>query len=200
MHAACLDTRATHVHGAAAFHAAWGTLLGQHISLCAALYTGLLLLPRGVLQEFGATGNKGLVALLSNPVLANGVAGLATSATAQAAIEVSSRLCYVIIMSCSCKLPSSLLMLKGKAVMCAVLIRCCLVCAAMPGPQWLTLTPCAAAFTALEDAQCHCGAFWWVDACPCWGFELKLLPRCLCPVGTSVPVLPRSWQDSCSQQ
>eukprot|EP00891_Asterochloris_glomerata_P009604 jgi/Astpho2/9604/Aster-03876 len=41
------------------------------------------------LEEFGATGNKGLIALLSNPVLANGVAGLATSATAQAAIERS---------------------------------------------------------------------------------------------------------------
>ncbi|KAA6426930.1 MAG: hypothetical protein FRX49_03254 [Trebouxia sp. A1-2] len=39
------------------------------------------------LEEFGATGNKGLVGLLSNPVLANGVAGLATSATAFAAVE-----------------------------------------------------------------------------------------------------------------
>jgi len=32
-------------------------------------------------------GNKGLTGLISNPVLANGVAGLATSATAQATIE-----------------------------------------------------------------------------------------------------------------
>lgn len=40
------------------------------------------------LEELGATGNKGLTLLLSNPVLANGVAGLATSATAQATIEV----------------------------------------------------------------------------------------------------------------
>ena len=36
---------------------------------------------------FCATGNKGLAGLISNPVLANGVAGLATSATAQATIE-----------------------------------------------------------------------------------------------------------------
>ena len=41
------------------------------------------------LEELGATGNKGLVGLTSNPVLANGIAGLATSATAQATIEVS---------------------------------------------------------------------------------------------------------------
>ena len=34
-----------------------------------------------------AIGNKGLAGLISNPVLANGVAGLATSATAQATIE-----------------------------------------------------------------------------------------------------------------
>ena len=40
------------------------------------------------LEELGATGNKGLTAILSNPVLANGVAGLATTATAFAAIEV----------------------------------------------------------------------------------------------------------------
>jgi len=39
------------------------------------------------LEELGATGNKGLTGLISNPVLANGVAGLATSATAQATIE-----------------------------------------------------------------------------------------------------------------
>ena len=35
------------------------------------------------LEELGATGNKGLAGILSNPVLANAVAGLATSATAQ---------------------------------------------------------------------------------------------------------------------
>ena len=34
------------------------------------------------LEELGATGNKGLTSLLSNPVIADGVAGLATSATA----------------------------------------------------------------------------------------------------------------------
>ncbi|KAK9839731.1 hypothetical protein WJX84_008142 [Apatococcus fuscideae] len=39
------------------------------------------------LEELGATGNKGLTGLLSNPVLANGVSGLATSATAQATVE-----------------------------------------------------------------------------------------------------------------
>ncbi|CAK0780436.1 hypothetical protein CVIRNUC_005053 [Coccomyxa viridis] len=39
------------------------------------------------LEELGATGNKGLVGITSNPVLANGIAGLATSATAQATVE-----------------------------------------------------------------------------------------------------------------
>ncbi|KAK9915059.1 hypothetical protein WJX75_004249 [Coccomyxa subellipsoidea] len=39
------------------------------------------------LEELGATGNKGLTGLLTNPVLANGVAGLATSATAQATVQ-----------------------------------------------------------------------------------------------------------------
>ena len=39
------------------------------------------------LEELGATGNKGLIGIITNPVLANAVAGLATSATAQAAIE-----------------------------------------------------------------------------------------------------------------
>ena len=39
------------------------------------------------LEELGATGNKGLIGILTNPVLANAVAGLATSATAQATIE-----------------------------------------------------------------------------------------------------------------
>ena len=41
------------------------------------------------LEELGATGNKGLTGLMTNPVLANGLAGLATSATAQATVEVS---------------------------------------------------------------------------------------------------------------
>jgi hypothetical protein len=39
------------------------------------------------LEELGATGNKGLALLLVNPVHANAVAGLATSATAQATVE-----------------------------------------------------------------------------------------------------------------
>jgi hypothetical protein len=39
------------------------------------------------LEELGATGNKGLAGQFANPVLANGVMGLATSATAQATIE-----------------------------------------------------------------------------------------------------------------
>lgn len=39
------------------------------------------------LEELGATGNKGLAGVLINPVHANAVAGLATSATAQATLE-----------------------------------------------------------------------------------------------------------------
>lgn len=39
------------------------------------------------LEELGATGNKGLAGILINPVHANAVAGLATSATAQATVE-----------------------------------------------------------------------------------------------------------------
>jgi hypothetical protein len=39
------------------------------------------------LEENGATGNKGLAGILGNPVLATSVAGLATSATAFAAVE-----------------------------------------------------------------------------------------------------------------
>lgn len=39
------------------------------------------------LEELGATGNKGLAGLASNPVIANGISGLATSATAFATIE-----------------------------------------------------------------------------------------------------------------
>ena len=34
------------------------------------------------------SGNKGLIGLTTNPVIANGIAGLATSATAQATVEV----------------------------------------------------------------------------------------------------------------
>ena len=34
-----------------------------------------------------AAGNKGLALITSNPVIANGIAGLATTATAQAAAE-----------------------------------------------------------------------------------------------------------------
>lgn len=40
------------------------------------------------LEELGATGNKGLALLLDNPVHANAVAGLATSANSQATVEV----------------------------------------------------------------------------------------------------------------
>ena len=39
------------------------------------------------LKSKSCTGNKGLAGIISNPVIANGVAGLATSATAQATIE-----------------------------------------------------------------------------------------------------------------
>lgn len=39
------------------------------------------------MEELGATGNKGLAGLTGNPVLANGIAGLATSATAQATVQ-----------------------------------------------------------------------------------------------------------------
>lgn len=53
------------------------------------------------LEELGATGNKGLTLLLSNPVLANGVSGLATSATAQATIEVRQCGPFVIAWLCS---------------------------------------------------------------------------------------------------
>ena len=41
----------------------------------------------GVSQYITCAGNKGLAGIISNPVIANGVAGLATSATAQATIE-----------------------------------------------------------------------------------------------------------------
>ena len=41
------------------------------------------------LEELGATGNLGLTATLANPVIMAGVGGLATSATAQATVEVS---------------------------------------------------------------------------------------------------------------
>lgn len=40
------------------------------------------------MQELGATGNKGLHPQYINPALADAVAGLATSATAQATVEV----------------------------------------------------------------------------------------------------------------
>jgi hypothetical protein len=39
------------------------------------------------MDERVLAGNKGLAGIISNPVLANGVAGLATSATAQATVE-----------------------------------------------------------------------------------------------------------------
>lgn len=40
------------------------------------------------LEELGATGNKGLIGLTTSPVIAAGIAGLATSATAHSAVEV----------------------------------------------------------------------------------------------------------------
>ena len=40
------------------------------------------------LEELGATGNLGLSQIILNPVIAGGVGGLATSATAQATVEV----------------------------------------------------------------------------------------------------------------
>ena len=40
------------------------------------------------LEELGARGNKGLAGLVNNPVHSAAIAGLATSATAQATIEV----------------------------------------------------------------------------------------------------------------
>ena len=39
------------------------------------------------LEELGATGNKGLAGIVGNPVLSQAIAGLATSATAQATLE-----------------------------------------------------------------------------------------------------------------
>ena len=43
------------------------------------------------LEELGARGNKGLTLLFDNPVHANAISGLATSATAQATVEVCPR-------------------------------------------------------------------------------------------------------------
>ena len=40
------------------------------------------------LEELGARGNKGLAGIVNNPVHSAAIAGLATSATAQATIEV----------------------------------------------------------------------------------------------------------------
>ena len=40
------------------------------------------------LEELGATGNLGLSQIALNPVIAAGIGGLATSATAQATVEV----------------------------------------------------------------------------------------------------------------
>ena len=40
------------------------------------------------LEELGARGNKGLAGLVDNPVHSAAIAGLATSATAQATVEV----------------------------------------------------------------------------------------------------------------
>ncbi len=51
------------------------------------------LLSMVTLEEVGATGNKGLIGLTANPVVNQAVAGLATSATAQASIEVRACRC-----------------------------------------------------------------------------------------------------------
>jgi len=58
------------------------------------------------LEELGATGNKGLIGLMTNPVLANGLAGLATSATAQATVEVSPPSCLNLRLRKSLCLPT----------------------------------------------------------------------------------------------
>ena len=45
------------------------------------------------LEELGATGNLGLSQIALNPVIAGGIGGLATSATAQATVEVCPAFC-----------------------------------------------------------------------------------------------------------
>ncbi|KAK9862594.1 hypothetical protein WJX84_000232 [Apatococcus fuscideae] len=75
------------------FAAAYGLQPGQDISvLFGKPFNPLVndetfLVSMLFLEELGATGNKGLTGIISNPVINNGVAGLATSATAFAAVE-----------------------------------------------------------------------------------------------------------------
>lgn len=61
------------------------------------------------LEELGATGNLGLSQIALNPVIAAGIGGLATSATAQATVEVCNPLCSLSHCICapSSRLPSS---------------------------------------------------------------------------------------------
>ena len=42
---------------------------------------------------------QGLIGFMANPVLANGLAGLATSATAQATVEVNVLVCNALMMA-----------------------------------------------------------------------------------------------------
>ena len=52
------------------------------------------------LEELGARGNKGLAGLVDNPVHSAAIAGLATSATAQATVEVREALLGGILDAC----------------------------------------------------------------------------------------------------
>lgn len=68
-------------------------------------------------QELGATGNKGLHPQYINPALADAVAGLATSATAQATVEVPAlhalhrhRTTLAILACTCCASPQSMLL------------------------------------------------------------------------------------------
>jgi hypothetical protein len=53
------------------------------------------------LEELGARGNKGLAGLVNNPVHSAAIAGLATSATAQATVEVRAALLGSIPQMCA---------------------------------------------------------------------------------------------------
>jgi len=67
---------------------------------------------------------QGLIALHTNPILADSTAGLATTATAFAAIEVGESLIYVVDMSCASR------HICGRHVLCftSSLWWACLVC------------------------------------------------------------------------
>ena len=58
------------------------------------------------LEELGARGNKGLTGLVDNPVHSAAIAGLATSATAQATIEVR---IWCRLLSTTCRSATSLM-------------------------------------------------------------------------------------------